>query len=69
MVMEAGKTPYAKIKDELKYYLETQKQVAVLKKLTQSLMKTADIKYIDPEYNPTKAIKIVPEQKEENTKK
>ena len=59
--MEAGKTPFAKVKDELKYYLTTQKQIAVLKKLTESLMKTADIKYLDPSYDPAKAVNVTPE--------
>ena len=69
--MEAGTTPFGKVKEDLKFYLETQKQIAVLKKLTQSLMKEADIKYIDQSYNPAKAINVVPEpvQKTANTKK
>jgi len=68
--MEAGKTPFVKIKDELKFYLTTQKQVAVLKKLTESLMKTADIKYLDPNYDPAKVVNVTPEpvKKEEETK-
>ena len=69
--MEAGTTPFVKVKEDLKFYLETQKQIAVLKKLTQSLMKDADIKYLDSSYDPAKVVNVVPEpvNKTENTKK
>ena len=56
--IEAGTTPFAKVKDELKYYLETEKQIAILKDLTSGLMKTADIKYLDDSFNPAKAVKV-----------
>lgn len=59
--MEAGKTPFIKVKENLKFYLQTQKEVAVLKKLTESLMKTADIKYLDPSFDPAKKIEVTPE--------
>ena len=55
--MEAGITPYAKVKDELKFFLETQKQIAVLKDLTASLMKNAEIEYLNDDYNPAKTVK------------
>ena len=64
--IEAGTTPFVKVKDELKFYLETQKQVAILKDLTASLMKTADIKYLDDNFNPSKAVKVTETQVEEN---
>lgn len=70
--MEAGTTPFVKVKDNLKYYLETQKQIAVLKKLTTKLMKDADIKYLDPDYDPAKVVKVTTEEnnkKEEKTTK
>ena len=56
--MEPGTTPFAKIKEDLKFYLETQKQIAVLKKLTTRLMKEADIKYLDPSYDPAKLVDV-----------
>ena len=56
--IEAGTTPFAKVKDELKFYLETQKQIAVLKDLTAGLMKTANIKYLDESYDPAHAVKV-----------
>ena len=56
--MEAGTTPYVKVKDEIKFYLETQKQIEVLKKLTEGLMKNAKIEYLDESYNPKRVVKI-----------
>ena len=55
--MEAGITPYNKVKDEIKFYLETQEQIKELKKLTDSLMKSAKIVYIDKSYDVDKLIK------------
>ena len=66
--MEAGTTPFGKVKDNLKFYLETQKQVAVLKKLTTKLMKDADIKYLDPSYDPAKLVKVTNEEIKKETK-
>ena len=57
--MEAGSTPYAKVKDEIKFYLETQKQIEVLKNFTAGLMKTAKIEYLNDMYNPAKEAKPV----------
>ena len=59
--MEAGKTPFVKVKDEIKFYLETQKQIEVLKNLTATLMKQADIEYLNDNYNPAKAVNVTPE--------
>ena len=58
--MEAGKTPFVKVKDEIKFFLETQKQVEVLKNLTAGLMKQADIEYLKDEYNPAKTVNVEP---------
>lgn len=55
--IEAGTTPFAKVKDDVKFYLETQEQVKVLKNLTDSLMKTAKIVYIDESYDVEKLLK------------
>ena len=66
--MEAGTTPYAKVKDEIKFYLETQKQIAVLKNLTEGLMKNAKIEYIDEQFNPRKNKQKI-SQESENQKK
>lgn len=67
--MEAGTVPFAKVKDELKFYLETQKQLEVLKKFTDGLMKNAKIEYLNDKYNPEKqSAQAVPQPKEVNTK-
>lgn len=47
-----GTTPLVKVKDEIKFYLETQEQLKVLKNLTTGLMKSAKIEYIDPSFKP-----------------
>ena len=67
--MEAGTTPFAKVKDEIKFYLETQKQIEVLKKLTDGLMKNAKIEYLNDSYNPKKLIKVKDIEKKEQAKK
>ena len=63
--MEAGKTPFVKVKDEIKFYLETQKQVEVLKNITAGLMKQADIEYLNDNYNPAKTVNVEPEKVEQ----
>ena len=55
--MEAGTTPFSKVKDEIKFYLETQEQLKVLKNFTDGLMKTAKINYIDESYDVEKLLK------------
>ncbi len=61
--MEAGVTPFVKIKDDLRFYLETKQQIAVLKKFTAGLMKSANIEYLNDSFNPAKAINVTPEPK------
>ena len=55
--MEAGVSPYAKVKDEIKFYLETQEQIKVLKNLTDGLMKSAKIEYTDKTFDPANLMK------------
>ena len=54
--IEAGTTPFVKVREEIKYVLETKEQMKVLKNLTDGLMKTAKIEYIKEEYKPRKDI-------------
>ncbi len=63
--MAAGSIPFAKVKDEIKFYLETQKQVEVLKNLTDGLMKNAKIEYLNESFNPKKIAKQVTPVKKE----
>lgn len=55
--IEAGTTPFVKVKEDIKFYLETQEQIKVLKNLTDGLMKSAKINYIDDSYNVDKLLK------------
>ncbi len=69
--METGTIPFVKVKDNIKFMLETQEQIKVLKNLTDGLMKTANISYIDESYDVEKLIKnrIKEDKKENNTEK
>ena len=67
--MEAGVTPFVKVKDELIFYLETKNQIEVLKQITSGLMKQADIQYLNDSYNPAKTVDVKPEQKQPEAKK
>lgn len=55
--IEAGIAPYAKVKDEIKFYMETEEQMKVLKNLTDGLLKSANIEYIDESFKPENIIK------------
>ena len=55
--IEPGITPFEKVKEEIKFYLETEEQVKVLKNLVDGLMKTAKIEYLDSSYNVDELIK------------
>jgi len=48
----AGVEPYEKVKNDIKAYMENQKQLALLDDLTESLKKTAKIEYLNPSYDP-----------------
>lgn len=66
--VEAGVKPFVKVKGDVKFYLETQEQIKVLKNLTDGLMKNAKIEYLDKDYKPAEDItkKVA---KEENKNK
>lgn len=67
--IEPGTTPFEKRKDEIKFYLEVQERISILKKLTDGLMKTAKIEYIDSSYDPEKLAKLNLKQAKEDSKK
>ena len=48
----AGQTPYEKVKNDIKGYLENQKQIDMIDNLTESLKKNAKIEYVNQEYDP-----------------
>ncbi len=57
----AGQEPFEKVKNNIKAYLENQKQIESIDKLTESLKKNAKIEYVNPEYNPDKVKEDVQE--------
>ncbi|MCQ2753551.1 MAG: peptidylprolyl isomerase [bacterium] len=69
--VEPGITPFAKIKEEIKFYLTTEQQVKVLNNLTQGLMKNAKIDYVNESYKPDAnlAKKVAELQQQSNSKK
>ncbi len=61
--------PYEKVKNDIKAYLENQKQLELLDKLTESLKKSAKIEYINPEYSPEAMKESVQQSINEGSKK
>lgn len=57
----AGVTPYEKVQNDIKGYLENQKQIDLIDKLTESLKKNAKIEYVNSEYDPEQMKKEVQE--------
>lgn len=55
--IEAGTTPFAKAKEDIKFYLQTQEQMKTLKSFTDGLLKNANITYIDESYDVDKLMK------------
>jgi hypothetical protein len=55
----AGTEPYEKVQNDIKAYLQTQKQLEAIDKLIDSLKKQADIKYVNPDYDPAQVQKNV----------
>ena len=49
----AGQTPYDKVKNDIKGYLENQKQIEMIDNLTESLKKNAKIEYVNQEFDPS----------------
>lgn len=57
----AGQDPFEKVKPSIKAYLENQKQIELIDKLTESLKKSAKIEYINASYDPANIQKGVQE--------
>lgn len=57
----AGQDPFEKVKSSIKAYLENQKQIELIDKLTESLKKSAKIEYINTSYDPANIQKGVQE--------
>ncbi len=52
--MAAGQEPFIKVKEQIKLYLQTQKQMVILEKLINQLKASAKIEYVNESYNPVK---------------
>jgi len=48
----AGKEPFVKVKEQIKLYLQTQRQMEILEKLIVQMKSQAKIEYLDKSYNP-----------------
>ena len=57
----ASQDPFEKVKDNIKGYLENQKQIEKIDQLTESLKKNAKIEYINPDYDPATVKQVVQE--------
>ena len=69
--MEASQDSFEKANPEIKAFLENQKQLEAIDNLVESLKKTAQIEYLDSEYNPEnikKALQDVMKKSEEQNK-
>lgn len=63
---KAGQEPFAKVKDQVKMYLENQAQMKVMENLIESLKKQAKIEYVNPEYDPAKIQSAIKQQAKKN---
>ena len=52
--MVAGTEPFVKVKDQIKLYLQTQKQMKILQTLITQLKTDAKIEYVDESFDPQK---------------
>jgi len=57
----AGTDPYEKVQNDIKGYLQNQKQLELIDNLTESLKKQAKIEYVNPEFDPANVQKSVQE--------
>lgn len=65
----AGTEPYEKVQNDIKAYLETQKQLEAIDKLTDSLKKNAEIKFVNSSYDPAQIQKNVQQTIKDQTEK
>lgn len=66
--MAAGKEPFVKVKEQIKLYLQAQRQMQILEKLLTQLKAEAKIEYVNDSYNPQKIqdkLKEMAKQKQE----
>lgn len=52
--MAAGQEPFVKVKDQIKLYLQTKRQMVILEQLINQMKASAKIEYVNESYNPVK---------------
>ena len=57
--MAAGQEPYEKVKNDIKAYLQNQRELQAIDNLVESLKKSANIEYVNSEYDPKEIQKAV----------
>ena len=67
--MEAGQQPFEKVKNDIKTFLETQKQLEAIDNLVESLKKNATIEYVNKEYDPAEIQKSLQNEIKEGAEK
>lgn len=67
--VEPGIMPYEKAKEDIKFFMETEAQMKVLKNFTDGLMKTAKIEYIDSSFDPANISKNAIKANQNSSKK
>jgi len=67
--IEAGIMPYEKVKEDIKFFMETEAQMKVLKNFTDGLVKSAKIEYLDSSFNPENINKSAIKANKESQKK
>lgn len=67
--VEPGIMPYDKVKEDIKFAMETEAQMKILKNLTDGLMKSAKIEYLDKSFDPANIEKNAIKASKESAKK
>ena len=49
---EAGQEPFEKVQNDIKQYVQSEKQITLVDNLLESLKKNSTIEFVDPTYNP-----------------
>lgn len=60
--MAAGQQPYEKVKNEIKGFMENQRQLQAIDNLVESLKKSANIEYVNKEFDPVEIRKSLQDE-------
>lgn len=67
--MAAGQEPFEKVKNDIKAYLQNQKQLQLIDNLVESLKKNSSIEYVNSEFDPATIRKEVQQEIKEGSAK